>query len=128
MALVTKISNILCPEVRQVETSITGGKTIGALERLRKVLREGVRSFIVENDYAYVAEVRLEVFLQVQTMTYKKSLKTNFLISTTGATQTLIASKVSCERDFPNLKAFYNSLFWKRQEQARRDQAVVFSF
>ena len=38
-------------------------KTIGALEKLRKVLREGVRSFIVENDYAYVAEVRLEVFL-----------------------------------------------------------------
>lgn len=63
MALVTKISNILCPEVRRVETSITGGKNNRSTRKAKKNLREGVRSFVVENDYAYVAEVRLEVFL-----------------------------------------------------------------
>ena len=63
MALVTKIFNILCPKCAKSKRQSQEEKTIGALERLKKALREGVRSFIVENDYAYVAEVRLEVFL-----------------------------------------------------------------
>ena len=63
MALVTKISNILVQRCAELKRQSQEEKTIGALEKLRKVLREGVRSLIVQNDYAYVAEVRLEVFL-----------------------------------------------------------------
>ena len=41
MALVTKISNILCPEVRRVETSITGEKDNRSTRKAKESLKRG---------------------------------------------------------------------------------------